>query len=82
MVGLTATGQLNEIKLLALLGTGAVGWDEWVHECLKVGPPPLGQGICNLPLVVHTLTGELGANRGKSFVESLFESVNLVVFWP
>lgn len=47
---LTRLGQLNDVEFLALLGTGAVGGDERVHEGLKVGAPPLGEAVADIPV--------------------------------
>jgi hypothetical protein len=52
----TAPGQLDKVQFLALLWTRYMRGDEWVHEGLEVGPPPLRKSIANLPLVVDAFT--------------------------
>jgi hypothetical protein len=62
--------------------------DKRIHERLKVGPPPLRQSISDFPVLVDALAAELSAYWSQSFIESLFEAVNLFVFgfevvsWP
>lgn len=51
--------------------------DEWVHEGLEVGSPPLRKRITDLPLVVHTLARELAANRSEALVQARFEPFKL-----
>ena len=57
-------------------------WDEWVHESLKVGSPPLSQSLADLPLAFVTVVGELVARRSQSLVQAYLEALNLVgVVW-
>jgi len=76
----TATWKLDEVELLTLLRAGDVCRNEWVHERLEVGPPPLCQCVADLPLVVDALTCELGADGRKTLVEPRLETLDLVVF--
>lgn len=50
-----------------------------VHEGLKIRPPPLCQGITNLPVLVDALTGELRADWRQTLIESFLESVDFFV---
>ena len=59
----TALRQLNKIQLLALLRSSHMSRVEWIHERFEVGPPPLSERVCNLPLVIDTLARELGPRR-------------------
>lgn len=47
--------ELDKVELLALFGPGDVTWQEWVHEGLKVGSPPLCQSVANIPVLINTL---------------------------
>lgn len=51
--------------------------DEWIHESLEVGSPPLRKRVTDLPLVVHTLARELAADRSKALVQAGFETFKL-----
>lgn len=51
--------------------------DEWIHESLEVGSPPLRKRVTNLPLVVHTLARELAADGGEALVQTGFETFKL-----
>jgi hypothetical protein len=64
----TAAGKLYEVELLALLRPRDVRRDEWVHESLEIGSPPLRQCVADLPLVVDTFACELGADWRKALV--------------
>ena len=50
-----------------------------VHEGLKAGSPPLRNRVCDLPLIVDTLAGELGPRRRQALVETRFEAFNFVL---
>jgi hypothetical protein len=76
----TATGKLDEVELLALLGPGDMRRDERVHEGLEIGSPPLRQCVANLPLVVNALACELRANWCEALVQPRLEAFDLVVF--
>jgi hypothetical protein len=76
----TATGKLDEVELLALLGPGDMRRDERVHEGLEIGSPPLRQCVANLPLVVNALACKLRANWCKALVQPRLEAFDLVVF--
>ena len=54
--------------------------DEWVHERLEVGAPPLRQCVADLPLVVDALTCKLCADRCEALIEARLEAFDLVVF--
>lgn len=73
----TATGELDEVELLALLGPRNVRGDERVHEGLEIGAPPLGEGVADLPLVVNALARELRADGCKALIQPRFEAVDL-----
>jgi len=53
---------------------------ERVHEGLEIWPPPLSKRVCNLPFIIDTFTGELGANWRESLIQSGLESFDFVVF--
>lgn len=55
-------------------------WDERIHECLEVWPPPLRERITDFPFVVDALTGELGPDRREALVEPGLKAFDLVVF--
>lgn len=74
----TALGQLDKVKLLAFLWPSHMRRDKGVHEGLKVGPPPLGQAIANLP-VSRLLTLADAADGGEALVEAGLEPFDLVV---
>jgi hypothetical protein len=77
---LTTSRQLNEVQFLALFGPRAVGWYKGIHEGFDIGTPPLRQCIPNLPFIVDTFSRELTPYRGQSFIESLLESFDFIVF--
>jgi hypothetical protein len=52
---------------------------EWVHEGLEVGAPPLCKCVANIPVAIDSLAGELRSHGGQTLVQALLESVNLVV---
>ena len=54
-------------------------WDKRIHECLKVGPPPLSESIANLPFIINTLTGKLAADRSKAFVQTRLKPLQLAL---
>ncbi len=70
---------MYEIQLLALLRPCDVGGQEGVHESFEIGPPPLRQGVADLPFVVDVGARELGADGGKALVEAEFEAGDFVV---
>jgi hypothetical protein len=76
----TAARKLDEVELLTLLRPGNMRRDERIHECFKVGPPPLRQRVANLPLVVYTLASELCADWCKALIQPRLEALDLVVF--
>jgi len=76
----TATGQLDKVELLALLRPGDVRGDEWVHEGLEVGPPPLRKRVADLPLIVDAFTRELRADRCQALIQPRLEALDLAVF--
>lgn len=51
--------------------------DEWVHEGLEVGSPPLRKSVADFPLVVHTLARELATDRSEALVQARFEPFKL-----
>ena len=61
---------------------------EWVHESLKVGPPPLCKSVADFPVIINTFAGELRSNRCKALIQSLLETFNFIVLvvqvitWP
>jgi len=61
---LTASWQLDEIQLLTLFWTSAMGWNEWVHERLEIGPPPLSQRVTNNPLIIDAFARKLRSDWG------------------
>lgn len=71
--------KLDEIELLALLWARNVGWDERIHEGLEIRPPPLRQGIANLPLLIDALAAELRANRSQPLVQPHLEPLYLII---
>lgn len=75
---LTGLGQLDNIELLTLLGSGAVGGDERVHEGLEVGAPPLGKAVADVPVPLGLAVAQ-AADGGQALVQALLEAVNLVV---
>lgn len=78
----TALGKLDEVQLLALLGSGDMRRDEWIHEGLKVGSPPLGKGVGNLPLALVASVCELGAGWSKALVQTVLEARDLFsIMW-
>ena len=52
--------------------------DEWVHESLEIGTPPLRERVANLPLIVDAFAGELRAYGRKAFVQPRFEALDLL----
>lgn len=74
---LTALRQLYHVQLLALLRSRDMRRDKRIHECLKVGSPPLREGVCNLPVPVARL---LASAWAETLVESCFETCDLFVF--
>ena len=52
---------------------------EWIHERFEIGPPPLSERVCNLPLIIDTLARELGPRRRQALVETRFEAFDLVI---
>ena len=66
----TTFGQLDEIQLLALLGSRHMRRQKRIHEGFEIGPPPLRNGIRNVPLVIDALTRELGPRRCQALVET------------
>jgi hypothetical protein len=76
----TAARKLDEVELLTLLWPGDVRGDEWVHECLEVGSPPLRKCVSNLPLIVDALACELRADWCKALVQPGLEAFDLVIF--
>lgn len=77
----TTLGQLNEVELLAFFGSCNMRRDEGVHEGLEVWPPKLRKALTNLP-VSSLFAFTQSAHWRKSFVQSSFEPLDLVVFWP
>jgi hypothetical protein len=71
---------MDEVKLLALLRSCAMGRNERVHEGLKVWSPPLRESVANIPIVIDTFSTELRSYGSQSFVEAFLEAFNLVVF--
>lgn len=55
-------------------------WDKWVHESLEIRPPPLRQGVTDLPLLIDALAAELGADGGQPLVQPHLEAFYLLVF--
>lgn len=54
------------------------------HERLEVWPPPLGQAVTDLPVVVHAMRRvELARLRGRSeaIIQSALEALDLVFTW-
>lgn len=51
--------------------------DEWIHESLEVGSPPLRKRVTDFPLIIHTLTRELAADGSKALVQAGFETFKL-----
>lgn len=54
--------------------------EERVHEGLEVGPPPLREGVADLPFVVDTFPAKLGSDRSKTLVQPGYEAGDFVVF--
>lgn len=52
----------------------------WVHESLKIRPPPLGQCITNDPLIIDGIARELCADWAQALRETGLEALNLIVF--
>lgn len=50
-----------------------------IHEGLEAGSPPLRNRVCDLPLIVDTLAGELGPRRRQALVETRFETFDFVL---
>jgi hypothetical protein len=57
-----------------------MGREKRVHECFKVWPPPLSQGVADLPLIVDTFARELGADWRKPLVQACLETLGFVIF--
>ena len=51
---------------------------EWIHERLEIGSPPLSDRVCNLPLIIDTLSRELSPRWRQALIEARFETFNLV----
>jgi hypothetical protein len=75
---LTFLRQGDKVQLLALLRPGDVCWQEWVHEGLEIGAPPLRKRITNFPVFVDSLTGELRSHGGQALVQALLEALDLL----
>jgi len=72
---------LHQEQLLALLRFSDVCGYERVHERFKVGPPPLGEAVPDLPLIVDAMRDAelLRVSRWrKAIVEPPFKTVDLV----
>ena len=52
---------------------------EWIHERFEIGPPPLSERVCNLPLIIDTLARELSPRWRQALVETRFEAFDLVI---
>jgi hypothetical protein len=52
---------------------------EWVHEGLEVGAPPLRKCVADIPVAIDSLAGELRSHGGQALVQALLESLNLIV---
>lgn len=76
---LTLSWKLDEIQLLALLGSRNMGRDEWVHERLEIRSPPLRQRISNLPILIDALTTELSTHGRKPLIQSHLEPFDLLI---
>jgi len=75
---------LHEEKFLAFFRLRDVGRYERVHECFKVGPPPLGEAVADLPVVADPVCAVelLGLFWGREAdVEEAFEAVDFVFAW-
>lgn len=75
---LTTLRQLDKVQLLALLWSGDVGGDEGVHEGLKVGTPPLGKTVADLPVAALLALAD-ATNRSQTLVKTGLEALDLVV---
>ena len=51
---------------------------EWIHERLEIGSPPLRDRVCDLPLIIDTLTRKLSPRRRQALIEARFETFDLV----
>lgn len=76
---LTLLGKLDQVQLLALLGTGAVARNERIHEGLEVGAPPLSQAVADLPVTIDTFASELGTGGSQALIETLLETLDFLV---
>jgi len=45
-------GHLHQVQFLAFFRFRDVCRNERVHECLKIGPPPLSKAVADLPFIV------------------------------
>lgn len=52
--------------------------DEWVHEGLEVGPPPLGKTVADVP-VGRILAVAQAADRGEALIKPSLEALDLLV---
>ena len=52
---------------------------KWIHERFEIGPPPLSERVCNLPLIIDTLARELGPRWRQPLVETRFEAFDLFI---
>ena len=77
-MGLTLLGQLQHVHLLALLGASAVRRDKRIHEGLEVRSVPLGEGVCDVPVVVCCFGCAERACGCEAFIQALFEAFDLV----
>lgn len=53
--------------------------NEWVHEGLEVGTPPLGQSIRNLPIAIPGLARKLLPCWCQPLVQPSLEAFDLVI---
>jgi len=74
----TGLGKLDKIQLLALFRSRDVRRHERIHESLKVGAPPLGKAVANLPVPSLVALTE-AANGSETLIEASLETLNLVV---
>lgn len=52
---------------------------ERVHERLEIRTPPLRECVADFPILVHSFSGKLRADRRETLVQSLLESFDLVI---
>ncbi len=72
--------QVNEVCLLALLGSRNMRRDKGIHVGLLVRTPPLGEAFANLPITSFLALSQ-AANGSQSLVKSGFEALNFIVLW-